>query len=68
MHYLLNLQNKGLKVGGLIKFGLGLGNVKMQHHFVRNKRALVLLLKIQSIYPLLAVEYVITLPFLIRHV
>jgi hypothetical protein len=27
MYYLLNLQNKGLKVDGLIKIGLGLGNL-----------------------------------------
>jgi hypothetical protein len=57
MYYLLNLQNKGLKVDGLKKIGLGLGNLSKCSIVLFETRALVLPLKIQFIYPLLAVEY-----------
>ena len=59
MYYLLNLQNKVLKVDGLIKIGLGLGNLSKCSIILFEIRALVLLpLKIHFIYPMLSLEYI----------
>jgi hypothetical protein len=46
-------------VDGLIKIGLGLGNLSERSIILFETRALVLLpLKIQFIYPLLTLEYI----------